>query len=141
MTPLCLAPVLLIGHLFTLHPNPSHTSRLDGTMIEVQTCDRGIGLDVKATDSGLYGLNAQYGFQWRDGPFSVTLTPQAGGAYHDVQRPEETSKLTFGLGGQLSLGYGSARVAVEYWHNSNAGLGHQNAGFDMIGILGGWSFE
>lgn len=136
----CLAPMLMAGYLLTLHPNHSHTTNFDSAMVEAQTCDRGFGLDVKAAQAGVYGLEAQYGFQWKAGEFSATLTPKAGGAYHDVQKPEEQSKATFSLSMQLALGYGPARASVEYWHNSNAGLGYHNAGFDMIALLGGWRF-
>lgn len=137
----CLAPVLLTGYLFMAQ---THVTDLHGPMIEMQTCDRGLGLDLKAASTsaaGLYAIDLQYGWKWRIGDFSFGLLPKAGLGYHDVQLYEEQSKGTFSVGGQFLLGYKQGRIGLEYWHMSNAGLGHQNWGLETIAVMGGWSFD
>jgi hypothetical protein len=137
---LCFAPVILAGYLFTLHPNHSHVTSLNDPLLEAQTCERGPGLDAKVTASGMGSLQAQYGLAHTDGDWTFILTPKAGGAILPSHVRELTSPVNFSLGLQTTIGYQHARVALEYWHQSNASLGHRNAGLDMVAVMGGWAF-
>lgn len=136
----CFEPLLLAGYLLTLQPNATHVSRLDAPLIEMQSCERGVGLDARAATSGVFGLMGQYGFQWQSGDWSYTLIPKAGLGYHDVMLLEQQSKLNFSLDAQFLIGYKSGRVGLEYWHMSNAGLGDRNAGLDVFAATFGWKF-
>jgi hypothetical protein len=140
---MCFAPLLLIGYLFTLHPNPSHTTSLNHTVLDVQTCEQGPGLDLKAASSGVYGAHAQYGFSLvnNEGTTSFTLTPKFGVGFLDHTVPELSTPVNFSLGLQLLARYEWATIATEYWHQSNAGLGSVNAGLDLIAVMGGVSFH
>lgn len=137
---LCLAPLLLLGYAMTTETQWHHTQKADGTMVEVQTCDRGLGLHAKATTSGVYALGPQYGFQQTWGDYSLTLTPQAGLSYIDHPIHCLPMRGQFELGLQVAAGYQQARISIEYWHLSNAGLQQPNIGLDLIAIQTGWRF-
>lgn len=138
---MCLTPLILLGYLLTLHPNMAHTTSMNDPLIEVQTCERGPGLDAKVTASGMGSLQAQYGLSaFEHGPWSVIFTPKAGGAVLPTHVRELTSTVNFSLGVQATVGYDHARIALEYWHQSNANLGARNIGLDMVAVMGGWSF-
>lgn len=137
---LCFAPIVLLGALTTLHPNSFHTSSFDGSVLEVQSCEEGLGVNLKAADSGIYSGTIQYGMFHRTGDWSFGLTPNLGGGVIDHHVPELSTRVNFSLGLQVSAGYRDGRVAVEYWHQSNANTGLHNAGLDLIAIMGGWVF-
>ncbi len=137
---MCFAPILLIGYLFTLQPNASHVTNLDNPYVQVQTCDRGPGLDLKATpDMGV--LQAQYGFVvHEEGPWTVSILPKAGGAMLSKHIPESQSQMNFALSIQLLVGYERIHFSLEQLHESNAGLGQRNAGFDGALVGAGFRF-
>lgn len=139
---MCFAPVVLAGYLFTLHPNVhNRITSIEEPLVEVQTCDRGVGLDLKATQSGIGSLQAQYGIVTvQSGPWSLIVTPKLGGAILPYHVRELTSTVNFSLGLQTTVGYDRARVALEWWHQSNAFLGGCNAGLDFLALMGGWAF-
>ena len=137
---MCFAPLVLVGYLMTMQPNQWHVSEFSGALLQAQTCDTGLGLAVKASPAGIGSLDVQYGWQFTHDEWALTLSPKAGVGYLDHHVPELTSHVNFSLGAQILIGYGSARMAVEYWHQSNAGLGDHNAGLDMLAISGGWRF-
>lgn len=138
---MCFAPLLLAGYLFTLHPNDAHVTSVSNPLIEMQTCDRGLGLDAKLTRSGMSALEAQWGFvALESGQWSWLITPKAGGAYLPEHVKELQSQVNFSLSFESLIAYGQSRLAVEYWHQSNAQLGKSNAGLDMIALMGGWVF-
>jgi len=130
-----------MGSLLTLHTNHSHVSNFNGAVLESQTCERGLGADLKASTSGLFSLAAQYGIPLADGPLQLTLTPKLGIGYVARPVPEETSQTNFSLGADLIAGYGDARVSAGYWHMSNANLGARNAGIDLLTVMVGWRFH
>lgn len=136
----CLAPLILAGQLFTVTV-PGHVSDLNGQYVEVQTCERGVGLHAKAATNGLFAFGLHYGFKIVDADkFSITFQPKAGLSYTTVERPELPLQGQFEVGAGLVFGYDQFRVGVEYWHLSNAGLEQPNIGVDMIGITTGWRF-
>jgi hypothetical protein len=61
-------------------------------------------------------------------------------AYHDVRVLEQQSKGNFSLSTQALVGYKQYRIGIEYWHQSNAGLGTHNAGIDVLALTTGWRF-
>lgn len=136
----CLEPLILAGWLFTQSLEGGPATNLDGGVLEMQTCERGLGLDLKASTSGLYGLAAQYGLSTTQQEWTVTLTPKAGLAYVDHRVWEQDSRGNFQLGAQLLIGRDRWRIGVEYWHISNAGLGEPNAGLDLMSLQLGWTW-
>lgn len=137
---MCLAPVILLGYLLTVQTAWHHTTTMDAPMLEVQTCETGLGAAVSVSASGLAGAVAQYGWQYTLGPFSATIQPKAGvsHAMHQVYELPAQTQFQVGLG--LLVGYQSFRVGVEYQHLSNAGLVSPNIGLDMIAVQSGWAF-
>lgn len=144
---LCLAPIVLIGQLFTQSwsftgPHEfNHQTNLDGQVIEVQTCETGAGVVVNAATNGLYGAGVQYGFTAELGKWRATLQPQFGASYVDHPLRELPRRTQFEVGAELLLGYEQYRLGVKYWHMSNGG-GHtsNNIGVNLIAIMGGWAF-
>lgn len=147
---LCLAPVVLVGYLMhqqVASPVIKNSTIENATMIEVQTCEKGFGVDAKAATNGLYGAGIQYGFKFEPvDKFSVIFIPKFGMSYVDHPVRELPQRTQFGLGAQVLFGYEQFRVGLELWHISNgAGLGlnvseKQNIGADMIAIQTGWVF-
>lgn len=136
----CFAPVVLLGSLLTLHPNSFHPTSLDGAVVEMQSCEEGLGLNLKAANSGLYSGAVQYGMFHRQGDWSLGVTPNLGVGALDHHVPELSTRVNFSLGLQVSAGYQRGRVALEYWHQSNANTGLHNAGLDLLAVMGGWVF-
>lgn len=136
----CLEPLIMAGYLFMANPNRVNGANLNAPMLEVQSCERGVGVGLKAAQSGVYALEAQYGFQLKLGSLSIGLVPKAGVGYQDVLTLEQQSKTNFSLGTQVLLGYDHYRIGAEWWHISNAGTGERNAGLDMFAITAGWAF-
>lgn len=136
----CFEPLLLAGWLLTQNLAGGPTTNLDAGVLEVQTCERGLGLDLKASSSGLYGLAAQYGLSTTSHGWTVTLTPKAGLAYVDHRVAEQDSRGNFEVGAQLLIGRDRWRIGVEYWHLSNAYLGQPNAGLDLVMVQLGWTW-
>jgi hypothetical protein len=152
---LCLAPVVMVGYLMgtDFHFKSSHrdTTVPDAGFIELQSCDRGFGVDGKASSAGLYGVDLQYGFQWAPTEdTTITLTPKVGISYADHPIKELPQRTQFGLGGAVTVGYHRFRVGVELWHLSNGkDLGmavsekakHEpNIGLNMLAVTAGWVF-
>lgn len=138
---LCFAPVILLGYALTVQTSWHHTEKnVDGGLLQFQTCETGVGLDVKATTSGLFGMGIQYGFQWKDGNKSVAFQPKVGVSHTSESMAELPMKTQFELGSGLLFGYKDMRVGVEYWHMSNAGLKKPNEGVDMLLVQTGWVF-
>jgi hypothetical protein len=141
----CLAPVVLAGYVYAsdfytkVNPQTSATTG-HGQIVEVQTCERGIGLDLKATTNGLYGGGLQYGFVYDRGSWSASFIPKAGLSYVDHPVRELPQRFQFGVGAQVLVGYQRVRMGVELWHLSNAGFTYPNIGLNNIAIMGGWVF-
>jgi hypothetical protein len=152
---LCLAPVVLMGYMATsgviakVDPN-TQTTTGSGTMLEVMTCEKGWGLDAKASTNGLYGVDLQYGFQYKPNDFSVTFLPKLGLSYVDHPVSELPQRTQFGLGGHVLFGYKDFRVGLELWHLSNGkamGLAisedarsQSNVGLNLLSVQMGWVF-
>lgn len=113
----------------------------DAAMIEVQTCETGLGFDAKAATNGLYGFGLQYGFSHQFGDdYRVTFTPKAVLSYTDRTVYELPQDVQFGIGAQLLVGYKQFRVGAELWHLSNAGITSPNIGLNLPIIQVGWVF-
>jgi hypothetical protein len=130
-----------MGALFTIQPNAAHVSNVDGGVVEIQSCESGLGLHGRIQTAGLYGLGLHYGFTKEiDDHWRVTFQPRAGLSYTGEARYELPATHQFELGAQLLVGYDQFRVGIDYWHLSNAGLVKPNIGLDMIGVVAGWAF-
>lgn len=140
MSLLCLEPLVLAGYLLTVQPNRSHTTNADGGVFHVQSCERGVGLHAKAATSGLYAAGIHYGFQGRVGDWTATVQPFVGVSYADHAVRELPQRTQFECGATVLVGYRQARVAVEYWHLSNAGMTRPNIGLDLVAVSAGWVF-
>lgn len=136
----CVEPLLLAGYLFTVQPNRTHVTDADGGVVQVQSCAQGLGLHAKAATAGLYAGGIHYGFTGRVGDWSATVQPFVGVSYADHPVRELPQRTQFECGATVLLGYGQARVAVEYWHLSNAGMARPNIGLDLVAVSGGWVF-
>ena len=138
---LCLVPVLLIGVLLPVSTSWHTSSVGGGAMIEVQSCDRGLGVQSWASSDGLYGMGAQYGLQYRSERASLTLTPSAGLSYVDHAARNLPQRVQFVLGLQAVAGWEDYRVSVGYRHLSNAGLTSPNVGEDLLSLQVGQVFQ
>ena len=137
---MCFTPVILLGYLLTVQTSWHKTSTFDAPMIEVQTCETGLGAAANVSASGLAGLVAQYGWQWREGDWSVTIQPKAGMSHAMQPVYELPAQTQFQLGLGLLAGYQQWRIGIEYQHLSNAGLASPNIGLDLIAVQSGWTF-
>ncbi len=138
---MCLSPVILAGYLLTMQTSWHHTTTFDAPVLEVQTCEVGVALNARVAASGLSGLGVQYGFRAKRGNWSVALQPLAGISHADHHVYELPSQTQFELGFGLMAGWHQWRLAVSYWHLSNAGLAQPNIGLDLIAVQTGWSFQ
>lgn len=130
----CLVPVLFIGVLLPVSTS-WHTSSVDGgAMVEVQSCDRGLGVQSWASSAGLYGTGVQYGLQYRSERASLTITPSAGLSYVDHAAHNLPQRVQFVLGLQALAGWDDYRLSVGYRHLSNAGLTSPNVGEDLLSL-------
>lgn len=121
---LCLTPILLAGMLLAtdLHITTQSKDKTDignAGVIQAMTCETGIGMDIKASNNGLYGLDAQYGITYKQGNLSVSFIPKLGLSITDHYVKELPQGVQFGLGAQVLLGYERYRVGMELWHMSN----------------------
>jgi len=143
---MCLAPVVLAGYLMSTDDHfrkdvKRDTGVNDAAMIEVQTCEVGLGFDVKAATNGLYGAGLQYGFSKSFGDdYRITFTPKVGLSYTDHTVYELPQDVQFGIGAQVLFGYKQFRVGAELWHLSNAGITQPNIGLNLPIIQVGWAF-
>ena len=138
---ICVAPLMLVGYLFTLQTPSHHSTLLNGAVIELQTCETGLGAHIKASSSGLYASGIQYGLTWQITPkWSMTLSPRLGLSYVDHPVYELPMRTQFELGTQLLFGYDRWRGGVGYWHLSNGGMKDPNIGVDLLEVLTGWRF-
>lgn len=140
MMAVCWAPLLLMGAALTVQTPWHQTTQMDAGIVEVQTCEKGWGLDAKASTQGVYGADVQYGFVYHTGEWMLGLLPKGGVSYVDHPVYELPSRTQFGVGAQALLGYGRARLGVEYWHLSNAFTRDPNIGMDLLLIQTGWRF-
>lgn len=136
----CLTPLLMLGYALTIQTAWHQTTDVSAPIIEVQTCETGLGLHAKASTDGLYAVGAHYGLTGEWGDWSLTLQPHAGVSYADRAIKELPLRAQFEVGAAIIGGYQNVRVAVEYWHLSNAGLKSPNVGLDMLVLLTGWEF-
>lgn len=138
---ICLAPLVLIGHLLTIQTPWHKTANLDGQVLDVQSCETGLGLHAKASTSGLYAIGPHYGWTWHPGErWSLTLQPRMGLSYVDHPVKALPMRTQFELGTQVLIGYDRWRIGVGYVHFSNAGLRSPNTGLDLIELLAGVAF-
>jgi hypothetical protein len=137
---MCLSPVILLGYLLTVQTAWHQTTTMDAPMIEVQTCETGLGAAANVSASGLAGLVGQYGWQWRVGDWSATIQPKAGLSHAMQPVYELPAQTQFQLGMGLLVGYQRWRIGLEYQHLSNAGLASPNIGLDLLAIQSGWAF-
>ena len=131
---MCLAPVILLGYLLTVQTSWHQTTTMDAPMLEVQTCETGLGAAANVSASGLAGLVGQYGWQWRVGDWSTTIQPKAGLSHAMQPVYELPAQTQFQLGLGLLVGYQSWRIGIEYFHLSNAGLVQPNIGLDLLAL-------
>ena len=138
---LCFAPLVMMGYALTMQTTWHHSVNVNAPVVEVQTCEKGLGFDAKASGAGLFGFGLQYGLtiveteKWH-----LTFLPKAGLSYTSVARRELPMTGQFEVGGQFLVGYEDFRIGLEYWHLSDAGLKSPNIGLDMLVLQTGWRF-
>lgn len=137
---LCLEPLLLAGYLLTVPTNHYHRTNIDAPLVEVQTCERGLGAHVKATTSNVYMGGFHYGLQHQTGEYTFTFQSFGGVSYTAEPVHELPQQTQFEVGAKLMAGIGNMRVAIEYLHMSNAHMEQPNIGLDLIVLQTGWAF-
>lgn len=136
---MCFAPIILAGAMATV-PIPYQKTNTDSAMFELMTCGQGVGLVATAApQANLYGLAAQYGFEFGD-TWKLRILPQAGLSHAATHYRELPSDTQFGVGGEIHLEYKHAILATKYWHLSNAHTKAPNIGLDILAIMAGWRF-
>jgi hypothetical protein len=136
----CLEPLLLAGYLLTVPVNHYHTTNIDSPIVEIQTCERGLGAHVKAATSNVYMGGVHYGLQYQVDEYTLTVQPFTGLSYAANPIHELPQQTQFEVGVKLMAGIGKARVAIEYLHLSNAHMEQPNIGLDLIALQTGWRF-
>jgi hypothetical protein len=140
MLPLCMIPLILVGYTTTLDWSKTPPPNENGPILEVQSCERGLGGHVKVTSRGLYAVGFQYGLGTELGPVSVTLQPRMGFSATDHTNRNLPQGVQFEVGLQFLIGIEQYRLALDYWHLSNAGITDPNIGMDLLGVLVGYAF-
>lgn len=120
----CIAPVVLAGLLLStnLHVSTSSKNKTEvdnAGVVQVMTCETGLGVGAKASTNGLYGLDLQYGITYNAGSYTLSAIPKLGLSATSQEVKELPQYVQFGLGVQFLLGYEEYRVGVELWHLSN----------------------
>ena len=138
MGPICMAPIVMIGALFTLHPYAKHQSDRDAAYIEAQTCRTGFGAHALASTTQFYSWGIQYGL---DIPVSryltLTIQPVFGGSYTARADRQLPMGAQFETGVNLIASGEEWIVGVKWLHASNAGLKQPNIGVDWMGVFVG----
>ena len=121
---LCLTPVLLAGLLVAtdLHLTKESKDKTDignAAIVQAMTCESGLGVGVKASTNGLYGIDLQYGLTWHNERYTVSFIPKLGLSATSNEVKELPQYVQFGLGAQVMLGYEDYRLGLELWHLSN----------------------
>ena len=137
---LCLAPIIMVGYAFTIQTDWHQTTDVSAPIVELQSCESGLGLHGKLSTDGLYAGGVHYGFTGQWGDWSLTAQPHVGLSYADHPIPELPMRTQFEVGAEVLAGYGDFRVSIGYWHLSNAGLEAPNTGLDMLTLQTGWRF-
>jgi len=136
----CLSTVLLIGYLFTLYPNNSHTTDINGHSGEIQSCAYGLGVHAGGTSAGMARGGVQFGLGTTIAErLEVIIQPFVGAAYMPNVR-ELPLEVQFEVGAKVMALAGDRGIVVEYLHLSNAGLKEPNIGKDAIILSGVWRF-
>ena len=147
---ICLAPMVALLAVVTVHPNRHHVTNMDGVQIEAQSCATGFGVYATAASSELYTGGIQYGYPVRVSE-AVTLIGQVhvGASYPSRWVPELPNQLQFDTGVRLLAKLHRAVFELAWQHDSHGGLGRDvvrdgvrygNSGLDLIKIGAGWEF-
>jgi hypothetical protein len=147
---LCLTPIILIGAMLPISTD-WHTSQLDHSpMLELHTCNTGLGLHARAARNGLYTAGVDYGFTREYKGFEFSVMPQTGLSYVDHPSANLPARTQYELGVQAMVCYDHYCSALGYLHMSNGrALGmcwsgeqcRPNRGEDMITVLVGMRFN
>lgn len=139
---MCLAPMIALLAVVTLHPNQYHTSDMDGMQIEGQTCVTGLGAYANMSSTRMYAGGIQYGVNlWQKDSFSIISQIYVGASYTDRWVPELPNGVQFNTGLRLLGKWRDTIFEVAYEHNSNGGLGREvqrdgyiygNTGLDLL---------
>ena len=139
-----IAPVALVGYAmatdFHFNTTKHETSISDSVSVGLMTSETGLGAGVKATSNGLYGIDLQYGLTWKGEQWSLSFIPKLGFSATSNPVKELPQDVQFGLGAQVLVGYGKARMGLELWHLSNAGVTAPNIGLNLPIIQVGYAF-
>jgi len=137
----CVAPILMAGALFTLHPNASHTANRDAAYLEVQSCRNGLGAHALASTTEFYAGGIQYGVAFAvSDAVTVTLQPFVGGSVTTRTERQLPLGAQFETGVNAIVSYGGWSIGAKWLHASNAGLKSPNIGVDWLGVFVGRQF-
>ena len=119
MLDLCFIPIVLAGAMLPFSTD-YHTSHLDHSpMLEVHTCNTGLGLHARAARNGLYTAGIDYGFTKEYKGFEFSAIPQVGLSYIDHPSTNLPARAQYEVGAQAMVCYDHYCSAVGYLHMSN----------------------
>lgn len=143
MTPLCLAPLVLLGYAWTIQTSWHHSADVDAFYAQAQTCKTGFGLHGKVSAAPWVSGGLHYGWTWEPKPeVELTVQPQLGLSYFNVEGPNGHRQIgRFEVGMALMASFRRVHVVLEYQHMSNGEGTHPgNVGLDLVGLSTGWRF-
>jgi hypothetical protein len=140
-----IAPVALVGYMmatdFHFRPSSKVDTQVDNAaVLQLMSSQTGIGLGVKASSNGLYGLDLQYGLTYQGETWNVSFIPKLGLSATTQTVRELPQDVQFGLGAQILFGYEHYRAGIEIWHLSNGGATAPNIGLNLPIIQVGYAF-
>jgi hypothetical protein len=118
-------------------------------MVELHTCNTGLGAHVRAARNGIYTAGVDYGFTKEYKGFEFSVIPQAGISYVDHPERNLPARAQYELGIQAMVCYSHYCSAIGYLHMSNGNaLGicwsgdrcRPNVGEDVITVTWGPKF-
>jgi hypothetical protein len=145
----CLGLIVLTGAMLPLSTD-WHPSYLDHSpMIEIHTCNTGLGAHARAARNGIYTAGVDYGFTQEYKGFEFSLIPQVGLSYVDHDSRNLPARTQYEVGAQAMVCYDHYCSAIGYIHLSNGrAMGlcwsgdrcRPNVGEDLLTLTTGYRF-
>jgi hypothetical protein len=149
MFDLCVAPIVLAGAMLPISTDWHHSALDHSPLVELHTCNTGLGAHARAARNGIYTAGIDYGFTKAYQGFEFSFIPQAGLSYVDHDSRNLPARTQYEVGAQAMVCYDHYCSSVGYLHFSNGNaLGlcwsgshcRPNNGEDLITITMGPRF-
>jgi hypothetical protein len=119
MLDLCLAPIILVGAMLPISTEWHHSTLDHSPVVEVHTCNTGLGAHARAARNGLYTAGIDYGFTKAYKGFEFSAIPQIGLSYIDHDVRNLPARTQYELGAQAMVCYSHYCSALGWIHLSN----------------------